>query len=161
MVKAICISCSILIFTVISCSAVNAQKNHSAYIELLGNGLVYSLNYEYRFPAQEKKWGAKLGIAPLGKIMYTIVQGNYLIGKEKHFFELGLGATVLTGFGSEAGNNQIAPSGALQYRYQGEKGFLFRIGVAPTFLKVDPDDAYSSLARIFWVWPGASVGYTF
>jgi hypothetical protein len=81
-----------------------------AYSELLGSGGLYSLNYDMRTEkAKRNGWGFRIGVEriPINskdtltgeelKLKSTIIpfNMNYLFGKKKGFFELGLGATYI------------------------------------------------------------------
>ena len=85
---------------------------------------------------------------------------NYLLGKEKHYFEVGLGATFATAkiksvsFGNDSnsqGSNFVGTS-TFGYRYQPlDNGFQFRAGFSPIF----------GSGNFVPYWPYLSVGYTF
>jgi hypothetical protein len=80
------------------------------YLELLGNGGLYSFNYDMRTEkGRRDKWGFRVGYERIGisgkdtstgesssfKITGVPVALNYLIGKRKGFLELGAGFTYL------------------------------------------------------------------
>ncbi|MEN0051355.1 MAG: hypothetical protein AAF806_30095 [Bacteroidota bacterium] len=149
-------------FLVFSSLFLNAQRTQTVYVEALGNGVVYSVNYDTRFADMDHQFGLRLGTSILRGVGYLIVQPNYLFGEGKHKFELGAGLTALLSFTGEEGVNQVAANGALMYRFQKPDGnFLFRVGLAPTFVPIDENDTFSGLSRVFWVWPGVSFGYKF
>ena len=92
-----------------------AQRNKSVFLELGGNGLGFSVNYDTRFTKAEKGPGFRAGIgffpgARLGGDSSTLfswptilsipVGLNYLVGKAPHYFEAGLGATYFYGKGN-------------------------------------------------------------
>ncbi len=81
-----------------------------AYGELLGSGGIYSLNYDMRTEkAKRNGWGFRIGVERIPidskdtvtgeelRLKSTIIpfNMNYLFGKKKGFFELGLGATYV------------------------------------------------------------------
>lgn len=148
-----------------------AQPLHSAgntiYAELLGPGLLYSLNYDRMLteslsgrvgfsvfsvdaetsdPGQSKKVGVTTIPATL----------NYLIGKGSHKLELSGGLVFITASRKFNGVSKIESSGALGtaglgYRYHPVNGgFNFRLGFSPFF---DKD--------VFVPWAGMSLGYSF
>ncbi len=140
-------------------------KSRSVYFEILGNGLTYSLNYDQRFQNRLDGLGFKAGVSYLaidGTSVSSIPFGlNYLLGKNGKYFELGLGATVLTGSDRTdvfPGDNERTRGSALignmilGYRSEPVKGgFLFRASVTPLF-------GYG----VFWpLYGGLSVGYAF
>jgi hypothetical protein len=131
-------------------------KHHSVYVELGGNSIVYSLNYDYTFSLSES---TKLAIGAgfeylimnssfFSNSPYSAHQDkpflfitpavNLLCGKKSHHLELGISAIYLA-----------LPSARIGYRYQPAKGgFFFRIGYTPVL--------------IFPIhWGGISFGYTF
>jgi hypothetical protein len=81
----------------------------TAYAELLGNGGLYSLNYDMRtVKGRRNGWGVRAGIEYLGfsadsagvsGIAFSLLglpfAVNYLFGSKRGFLELGLGATWL------------------------------------------------------------------
>jgi hypothetical protein len=87
----------------------SSLKNSFVYLEMLGSGGVYSLNYDFRFNKHiTNKWGLRTGIEflPINTVNYSgdilkystvllpfIV--NYLVGKKNKFLELALGAVYV------------------------------------------------------------------
>jgi hypothetical protein len=140
------------------------------YVELLGNGLIYSVNYDRRltghvagrvgvsFATAEDSEGdrATIGLAP--------VMGSYLFGEGNSHFEAGLGMLLATasvdeidpGGGEDPfvggdGGSTVFGTGVLGYRYQRPGGgFVFRAGLTPIFTTSD-----------FVPWFGVSFGYAF
>ncbi|MEM0991961.1 MAG: hypothetical protein AAF847_11330 [Bacteroidota bacterium] len=150
-----------LLFTVLGFQ-LNGQQAQNVYVELLGNGVVYSVNYDMRLAKKDNQLGFRSGLAILPEAGYIILQPNYLFGAKQHKFELGLGATALITTDGNTELEQVVASGALMYRFQRPDGhFLFRAGLSPTFVPVDENDTFSGLARVFWIWPGVSFGYKF
>ncbi len=157
----------IIIGTFISyhCIAQNATKDSTVnknakniYLELGGNGIAVSVNYDFRFTKSQKGLGMRVGGMFLGGSeggFFALPIGlNYLIGKAPNYFETGLGYT----YASEAGNfssgekiSLLVPSVA--YRYQPLKnGVTFRAGFDPLIGLTEPG----------WItWFGLSVGYKF
>ena len=129
-------------------------KHHSVYVELGGNSIVYSLNYDYTFSLSES---SKLAIGSgfeyvvmdsyanpdihtpeAQPFLFVTPAVNLLLGKKSHHLEIGMSAIYLT-----------IPSARIGYRYQPAKGgFLFRIGFTP-------------IVAIPFPWAGISFGYTF
>ena len=74
-------------------------SNHGVFIEFMGNGIFYSVNYDTRFTKEVDGLGGKVGFG------YVAVDGdhyssfpflvNYLMGKEGHYFEIGVGVNFL------------------------------------------------------------------
>ena len=132
-----------------------AQGNKSIFLELGGNGLGISANYDARFTKSEKGLGFRAGIgvfpgAKAGDNNLTIfswptilsipVGLNYLSGKAPHYLESGLGATYLYGkgrftfffFGTDGTLRTIVFIPSVGYRYaKVGKSFQARIFISP------------------------------
>lgn len=139
-------------------------KPNAAYLELLGNGLLYSLNYDRFLTAHLT---GRVGLFVLaaqdsdgegsGAVLATPVLVNYLFGRGNHHLETGIGATLLAGAIEDLEDEvDESFSGAvgtatLGYRYQRPGGgFVFRAGVTPFF-------GAGGIAP----WFGVSFGYSF
>ena len=86
-----------------------SAKNKYVYLEILGSGGIYSLNYDFRFnKAITNKWGLRTGVEflPINTVNYsgdilkysTLLfpfMVNYLVGKKNKFLELALGAVYV------------------------------------------------------------------
>ena len=123
-----------------------ASSAPNIFIELGGNGLFLSANYDQRFNKTGKGLGfrAGLGFVPgfgfgFGEIstLFTIPVGlNYLVGNGPHHFEVGAGATYVSGninvFGEDEDASGVAFVPNVAYRYQKlGKGFTGRISISP------------------------------
>jgi hypothetical protein len=157
-----------IIILLTSSQLVQAQSkdpNSGVFVELLGNGLLYSLNYDTRFTSAQDGIGGRAGISYVsmdGLNLATIpLMANYLLGKNGKYFEIGVGATyVALGAGVKtSGSNSpwyIADGwlGTMSLGYRSQPvdgGFLFRAGVTPLF-----GFGY------FWpIYPQVSFGYAF
>jgi hypothetical protein len=138
---------------------------HSVYVEGLGNGLVYSVNYERRFT---ESLAGRAGFMILGgqseeetddQIGAGVfpVMANYLVGAGSHHLELGGGLVFLAvggdfeeyGTASAAGVAGITTT--FGYRYHPvDGGLLLRIGLTPFYSDGRPQ-----------MWGGVSLGYSF
>ena len=110
----------------------------SVFIEIGGNGLLFSANYDVRFGPRQNGLGGRLGVGFFGGSgggILTVPAGiNYLAGKAPNFLEVGLGYTYATFTGSDdffAGSgNILVPS--IGYRYQQKsKGLMARVVFSP------------------------------
>jgi len=155
----------IITFNSVQAQVAERTKSQGVFVEVLGNGLIYSVNYDTRFSQRFDGFGGRAGIG------YIAIEGtrlttmpflvNYLFGKEKHFFEIGVGTTFLAASDNSA---TIGPVGdrerdsafigtmSLGYRLEPtDGGFTFRAGITPFFD-----------SSIFWpLWPQVSFGYAF
>jgi hypothetical protein len=146
---------------------------NSIFIELAGNGGIYSLNYD-RVITEQFSVRAGFGYMSMGatassgttsvsakaSILAVPVVGNFLLGSQNHKLELGAGITMFrfsgdasNSLGNSASATGMAPAGTavIGYRYvPGDGGFTFRAGFTPLVFKDD------------WLpWGGLSFGYLF
>lgn len=131
-------------------------KSNSLYLELGGNSLLYSINYDHTLRLSEKlKLAVGGGFEYLtdvsinetsyGSSICLTPSANLLVGRKSHLFETGLGLFYPMSAGT------ILPTFRLGYRYQPlQGGFLFRVGLTPF---ITPGGILP--------WAGFSFGYTF
>ncbi|WP_237563127.1 hypothetical protein [Algoriphagus kandeliae] len=141
------------------------EKGRGVYVELFGNGITYSFNYDQRFSNRFDGLGFKAGVSYFaidGSSLTTLPLGlNYLLGKEGKYFEVGMGGTYLRG--ADKNNNfTVGDSrtvgdgfvGTMVFGYRREPvdgGFLFRASLTPVFT-----------SEFFWPLSiGISFGYAF
>jgi hypothetical protein len=138
--------------------------SNTFFVELGGNALVYSVNYERFFTP---KLGVRVGGMYLradddagtevGVGLFPVM-GTYLLGVGNSHFETGAGIGIATAGvdetdvgGDDWGDSAVYLTGTLGYRYQKpEGGVIFRAGFTPIF-------ADGNLLP----WVGVSVGYAF
>lgn len=129
----------------------------SAFVELGGNGLGLTLNYE-KFLTN--RFGIRLGglFVPIGEKPTFIgtLMGTTVWGNGKWCMEAGLGVTLITGgFMDVATDDTTAsvfvPTGTFGVRYQPKpKGLLLRLSFTPMVFP-----------SVFFPWVGLSIGYSF
>jgi hypothetical protein len=153
--------------------------SQSIYAELGGAGLAYSFNYDFRFDkADINSWGMRVGAGGWSRndrnysegLLTVPVQVNRLLGKSRHFFEFGGGATFIyyRDRSSWGGNDYVyknfnfildsgntpAFMGTLNMGYRKipeDGGFTFRANITPLFNHTG-----------FWpLFGGVSFGYAF
>ena len=130
------------------CRCQNDSKN-AFHIELGGNAVLVSVNYDLRFSEEIKGFGARIGLGygrTLDEVLgfesvFTIpVVINYLFGKNGKYIELGTGGTYLT---KEIGSyiddktlSQFVSTISLMYRRQPlNGGFMWKVGLATIVAK--------------------------
>lgn len=134
------------------------SSHRAVYAELLGNGILFSVNYDFRFNKTDKGLGMRLGfgffgVTDLGLISFP-VGINYLAGKAPNYLETGIGYTyaIGTGFFGDSHASIIVPS--IGYRYQSfKKGFFGRVVISPLISLTDHGEG------MFWA--GIGIGHTF
>lgn len=141
----------------------NDNRAQSVYIEVLGAGGTFSLNYDTRFQNTQDGLGGRAGIsfiASEGSSIFSVpVMLNYLLGNGNSYFEVGLGATYISFNADDEGDevlfvddSSIYGTMVFGYRYQPrDGGFLFRAGFAPIF----------NADNFIPYWPYLSFGYSF
>ncbi len=160
----------LFIFSFITSNAQEEYVKNAVYLELAGNGGLYSVNYERAF---SPKFMLRAGFASwsstelFGESTITTipVMVNTLFGTGNHRIEGGLGLVLGTEkykgdgsfFGGDNSKDNILPlTGTAGYRYQKSfGGLIFRAGLTPFLNLKDseyPDFNFSA---------GASVGYAF
>jgi len=114
-------------------------SKNAFYVELLGNGLIFSANYDVRLI---NKFGARIGIGYVGGseggVLTVPVMGNVLLGKNGKYFEIGAGATFLSGTGDifDLAEDASTTVGTLSFMYRRQPedgGFMWKIGITPIF----------------------------
>ena len=142
-------------------------RAQNVFVEVGGQGLLFTANYDSRFSKGRNGLGGRVGIGYIsgGDANATTVPVslNYLLGNGgKHFFEVGLGATAVTGKSngsfffeddnSPQRNSNVIGTMSFSYRLQPvNSGFSFRGGLTPIF----GGDFF------FPYFGGVSLGYTF
>lgn len=144
------------------------------YLELLGNGGVYSINVEHNLKSNfygrigMGAWSAEGNWGTGDRTIVTFpVMGNMLFGEGSNKLEVGAGMLVgwsrfNSAFGEENDRSYgiFDLTGVVGYRYQKpEGGFLGRIGLTPFYAFTGGEDAYPDPG--FFLSGGMSVGYSF
>jgi hypothetical protein len=124
----------------------------SIYGELLGNSYTFSVNAEYAHFFNDERNGIYLrgGAGYIYAGTSVLFEGGYLIGKNRNYFELGIGYTEA--FDIEDEDMVGIRAG---YRRMGKNGFLFRVSPMLAILKYNNGDTEA------WPWAGLSLGYSF
>lgn len=155
-----------------------AQKPYSKsasqlQVEVFGAAGLFSVNYDSRFTKKETGIGFKIGLggAPLGVFGESCNSGsqislpaglNYLLGKRKHFLEIGAGGVLAIISGTKVYCLDLEPAffsddtvpygyASFGYRYQPfqKKGITFRTFISPLF-----QQGFNTK-----IWGGGSIGY--
>lgn len=145
-----------------STSSGGEKRAQNVFVEIGGQGLLFTANYDSRFSKRRDGLGGRAGIGYLsieGDNATTVpLSLNYLLGKGRNFFEMGLGATLLATGGNDdsflfdENNSNIIGTMSFSYRLQPvDRGFSFRAGLTPVFNK----DFFMPY------YAGLSLGYSF
>jgi len=132
---------SLAIIAAIQLTAQKSFKRNAVYSEILGNGLVISVNYERQL-GDKPGLGLHFGIGLRSSKPIFPFGAKYLFGKQKSLFEIGAGVTVAEREVWETNYNQFKENPyspgfipSVGYRYNAPKGFMWRINYTPVFNK--------------------------
>lgn len=125
-------------------------RRNAWYLELLGNGGLYSINYERRVRPQvvmrygAAAWTAEDLFSDAETRIYSFpFTASRLFGSSKHKFELGGG--IMGGHQKNEFDDKgffLNVTGIAGYRYEADSGFLFRAGLTPFYPLSGGEDAY-------------------
>lgn len=147
---------------------------NSVYLEVGGNGVLYSINYDRLFQTPKMgKYAIRIGYGFSKNfnnnrlIINTFpfeITGLYSLKNEKHFFEVGPGITGFYRARYTTGDKLtlLLFTARIGYRYQkSDGGTLFRIGFTPLydFYSFNPQNAIEY--NTWLLSAGISVGHTF
>lgn len=130
-------------------------RKHSIYLEFGGNGGMISINYDRIIRIDPQVCLVpRIGFSEYSNSeepsRYILVTGvSMLLNGPKHFIECGVGWT----FYFDSDLEQLWPV-SFGYRYQGQKGFLFRF--TPMYMISNTSDSFGNS-----LWLGVSVGFSF
>ena len=162
-------------------------KRNTIYVEVFGQGLNGSINYD-RLCRLDKKVRTSFSVGAVivpmterfgdGAYLGVPASYNFLFGKRRNHLELGMGFTVLAVKNYYTSNNSFLPFSTyysyftpkLGYRFQSPKGGLFfRFTLTPMFAFINHSSLYSSTEYFSNVanldyrafpWFGVSAGWT-
>lgn len=152
---AFCVSIQAQSTSLITSGTKELRKN-SLYLEMLGNGAVYSFNFDRLIPIKKtfalvlRVGGNEYHGSSTEEKSYNFLGSVGLIsGISKHFIEPGLGYTYFTG----SPDRLIVLS--FGYRFQGRKGLLIR--ATPMYINnSQKGDTFGN-----GLWFGTSIGFSF
>lgn len=133
----------------------NQKRVNAVYVELLGNGGLMSINYDRILYSNENSHiFARLGTSEWhaedsNESNWSIIpEIGFLLGKNRHFLDVGFGLTYWTG------NQDLYFYPRFGYRYIGKRGLVIRLAVLSFVINHEPDSFGG-------YWPGLAVGYGF
>ena len=142
--------CTMLLVVIFGSKDLHAQEaapKNAFFAELGGNGLLFSVNYDYRVG---DKFGLRGGIGFVGgnensrgsgfsysNSILTIPLGlNLLLGKNGKYFEVGAGITLVNEKVTFVERKYSPITGTLNFAYRYQPlggGFMFKAGLSPIF----------------------------
>jgi len=173
-------------FTCIAQDSARALSKNAVYLELGGNGVFYSINYERIIFSQGKAHlSARVGYEFLPRSVFkaiTSLSSNVLLaevdvfcGRENSFFETGLGIIYDTeelikytySLEESSSAKKYHNTGyfyRIGYRYHAPSGFIFRAAATP-FIVFEPRYEHGQWKRngeiYFYPLAGFTFGYSF
>lgn len=146
--------------SLISQEANDYKPAQIVYVELLGAGGVYSINYDRRlFNSLDRDGlGIRVGIGFFSPVWTFPAEVNYLLGR-RHYLDMGLGVVYATGSIDVADGPTFKDNSSfylsVKYRFQAlNNGLFFSIGgfYFPAFKFFDDPVSF---------WPGLALGIKF
>jgi len=146
--------CITAIFGACQLPAQKPFKQNTVYLEMAGNGLVLSLNYERQISGKPGLGlHAGVGLADNKPSFPVGVKYLFDLGRERSFLEVGAGVTLAEQDMWETNYNQSKPDPykagfipSVGYTYKAPKGFMWRINYTPVFNKYRTELLYFGLS---------------
>jgi hypothetical protein len=142
---------------------------NAVYLELFGNGGLYSLNYEHivadhlALRVGYASWSGNMLFGPSAETRFegVPVSASYLFGSNsERLLEIGGGVTFGHHENSGGDNSFRSLTAVVMYRNQPVgRGYLFRVGVTPFYSLDSGEGAYPDPG--FTMSAGVSFGYRF
>lgn len=135
-------------------SAASRAPRHLVYAEGGGNGFVYSLNYAHvwRDPTGSPCLRAGICFNPgYDKAVMVPLEATMLIGRQRHFFEFGVGATGFT----RMVKPHMGVGGSYLETWQRTKGVIFTGRLGYCFLPANPGKAMFRVGYTPLLFPGS------
>ena len=142
-------------------------RDKNIYVEFLGSSNLIGVSFDSRF-TPISPWGYRLGVSYFqggdsfikasnsNRGLFFPIEVNFLTSGNKHKLELGLGSNLGIYFTSNTTFGYYFFSN-IGYRYISTKGFLFRIGLSPSFSFNDKH----GVTKEPFIYPYISFGYSF
>lgn len=126
----IAVGCSALLKAQPEDRTANLRRN-SLYVEVGGNNLIYSLNFDRIIAVRDRhRLSLRIGAGYIPQVYLGLpVEVNTMIGKQDNFIEAGLGLTPVLGDYSGAYSPSLMAVGRIGFRHQrAGGGQLLRVG---------------------------------
>ncbi len=138
------------------------ESNKAFYVELGGNGLFFSANYDMRFGSNTAGPGARIGIGYVGggsadgSVVTVPLMINHFLGNNGKYFEIGAGITYVSAqadfVGDDFSDSEFWATLSFMYRrHPTDGGFMWKVGITP----VIADGIFIPY------WLGVGLGYAF
>jgi hypothetical protein len=151
-------------------------KKNTFFFESLGNGFLYSFNYDRIYSVNEKyRMAARIGIA-VTPWWYSIPsEVSWLRGRENNYLEVGMGFTPINTIYKGTNKKEFTFITAVRVGYRHQKhdgGFFFKTGILPfSFVdfnwkyyrytkQISINDIHVGSDPMIIPWIGIAAGYT-
>ena len=174
-----CYLLSLLSLTLAAQEESTSYKPNAIYFEVLGNGVLYSVNYDRLLTTKGNlKISGRVGYSYISVNFFDEIKGSAIpieilgwMGNKRHF-EFGIGTVYhsmkqtdvsILGPTQEFDSDALYFTGRIGYRRQKpEGGFIFRAGFVPMFLVSESTSADNTGERASFIpWFGLSFGHAF
>lgn len=136
------------------------SKRKVVYAELMGAGVIGSVNYDFRFSPGNDGLGMRIGCGYVPDVLTFPLEMNGLIGKRRIAFEYGAGISAGV-FLKSVGNKESFATGIESIGY---------IGFAKAGLRITPKNnglffnfnwnPIINAEETRWIWFGLGIGYS-
>lgn len=162
----------LLIISLVAKSLDAQIAKNTVYLELLGNGALYSINYDrILLDAEKFKISSSIGYGSYRNENFEGIpfEVNFLFG-HKHYFEIGTGISYIKGltqmepeYSWGVVSTTIYNTYRIGYRFQKDKkGLFFKVAVIPFVRLYEYEETFKTdTDNAFFVYVGAAVGYSF
>lgn len=159
MKKLIILTATILLIST-SLFAQGQAKRRTVYAELLGSGIIGSVNYDFRFKPGNDGLGMRMGFGYVPDALIFPIGLNGLIGKNRVAFEYGAGISAAV-FLRTVGNNLSFSNGAdnLGYIAYGKAGIRITPKANGLFFNLNWNPLMNAV-ETQWAWFGMGIGYS-
>ncbi len=142
------------------------------YIEILGNGGLYSINFERLFLYKEKfkisgRGGGAVNFNGYHIEQAYLIENSYIFFSGNHHLEIGPGLTMQRQYNPSCPDSTVSrwenvwiAMFRFGYRYQKrDEGFFLKAGVLPIYYT--KHTCYTEFPPVNWFWAGVALGVSF
>lgn len=135
-------------------------RSRVVYAELLGPGVLGSVNYDFRFSPGTEGLGMRIGVGMVPDVLIFPIEVNGLCGKKRLAFEYGLGGSAGL-FLQEKPGDQTFSSGVdgLGFIWYGKAGMRLRPKNNGLMLNFNWTPMVNT-EEVWIVWFGLGIGYS-
>jgi hypothetical protein len=152
----------VLIFLLVSLSLFSQEnsKRQAVYLELLGSGVIGSVNYDFRFKPGNDGLGMRMGFGYVPDVLVFPIGLNGVIGKNRVSFEYGAGVSAAV-FLEKKINDLTFSNGVDNFGFIGfgKMGIRIRPKNRGVFFNLHWNPLINTV-ETRWAWFGLGIGYS-